>query len=76
MNIKSSGVYIVYSEDISVKDFDKVYTFVLTGESGSQTITYSVNAYASVKWNDDNANTQALARAMYAYGVAAESYNG
>lgn len=72
----SDGVYIVYSEDISVKDFDKVYTFVLTGESGSQTITYSVNAYASVKWNDDNANTQALARAMYAYGVAAESYNG
>ena len=72
----SDGVYIVYTDGVSVKNFDKTYTFVLTDANGSQTLTYSVNAYASVKWNADNAYTQEIARAMYAYGVAAENYNG
>ena len=73
-----TGEYIVYSEDISVKDFDEVYTFVITTEEGSQTLTYSVNTWCTVKSgsNNDRSTTQALAQALYAYGYAAENYVG
>ncbi len=69
----TEGVYIVYTEDIKVTDFDKVFTFELTDGMDTQTLTYSVNAYAKVK--SENAKTNAakeLARALYAYGVSAE----
>ncbi len=73
-----TGEYIVYSEDISVKEFDEVYTFVITTEEGSQTLTYSVNTWCTVKSgsNNDRSTTQALAQALYAYGCAAENYVG
>ena len=73
-----TGEYIIYSEDIKVTDFDRVYTFEITTEAGTQTLTYSVNTWCTVKSgaNNDRVTTQALAYALYAYGVAADDYNG
>ena len=70
------GTYIVYTDDIKVTGFDNVYTFVLSDGTNSQTLTYSVNAYCAAKQNAENARTAELAKAMYAYGVAAEAYAG
>ena len=67
-------VYIAYSEGVKVIDFDQVYTFELTTESGTQTLTYSVNAYAAAKYNAADSATADLAEALYAYGVAAKAY--
>ena len=73
----SDREYIVYTDGIKVANFDKVYTFVITTEAGTQTLTYSINAYSAAKWNDaKNENTKLLARTLYAYGAAAEAYAG
>ena len=66
--------YIVYTDYISVTDFDEVFTFVLTDGFTTQTLTYSVNAYCKAKLNAEKATTAALAAATYSYGAAAEAY--
>lgn len=69
-----NNIYIVYSKDIKVTEFDKVFTFVLSDASGNtQTLTYSVNQYTANMWNSSNAKTQELARATYDYGKAAKA---
>jgi hypothetical protein len=68
------GVYIVYTDGIKVTDFDKVFTIEITDGTNTQTLTYSVNAYCAAKQNAENTETAALAKALYAYGVAAENY--
>ena len=70
----ADGVYIVYTDDILVTEFDDVYTFEITDGIDSQTLTYSVNAYAKAKLDAANAATAALAAATYAYGASAEAY--
>jgi hypothetical protein len=70
------NIYIVYTDDIKVVGFDRVYNFVLSDGTNNQTLTYSVNAYCAAKQNAENARTAELAKAMYAYGVAAEAYAG
>ena len=70
----ADGVYIVYTDDLKVTEFDKVFIFVLSDGTNSQTLTYSVNAYCAVKQNADYAKTAELAKAMYAYGLSAEAY--
>ncbi len=59
----------VYTEGIIATDFDKEFVFVLSynGEV-MQTLTYSVNAYATAM------GTDALALALYRYGASAEAY--
>lgn len=70
------GSYIVYSEEIKVSDFDKVYTFTIETASGTQTLNYSVNAWCAVKYDSESERgTAELAKALYAYGVSAEEYN-
>ena len=69
------GSYIVYSEEIKVSDFDKVYTFTIETASGTQTLKYSVNAWCAVKYDSKSERgTAELAKALYAYGVSAEEY--
>jgi hypothetical protein len=68
------GVYVVYTDGIKVTDFDKVFTIEITDGTNTQTLTYSVNAYCAAKQNAENTETAALAKALYAYGVAAENY--
>ncbi len=70
---EANGIYIVYTEEIKVTEFDKVFTFVLSDGAAEQTVQYSVNAYCAIKQNAENTNTAALARAMYAYGMSAEA---
>ena len=75
---ENENVYIVYTDPINVKGFDDLYTIVLSNGTASQTITYSINAYAKTKWGNNASVTVVnnLARALYAYGVAAEAYAG
>lgn len=75
---ENENVYIVYTDPINVKGFDDLYTIVLSNGTSSQTITYSINAYAKTKWGNNASVTVVnnLARALYAYGVAAEAYAG
>ncbi|MBQ9162659.1 MAG: hypothetical protein IJX74_05220 [Clostridia bacterium] len=67
---------VIYTDAISATKFADSYTIVLNynGEA-YQTVTYSVNSYASAKWDSETAYTSELVRAMYLYGVAAEAYN-
>lgn len=59
----------VYTEGIIATDFDETFTFELYyGETLMQTLTYSVNAYATAM------NPDALALALYRYGASAEAY--
>lgn len=59
----------VYTEGIIATDFDETFTFELYyGETLMQTLTYSVNAYATAM------NSDALALALYRYGASAEAY--
>lgn len=69
------NVLIVYTENINVLDFDKVYKFELTDGSNVQTLTYSVNAYAKIKLENSKTDEMTnLAKALYAYGASAENY--
>ena len=65
----------VFTEGILATDFDKTYTFELyvDGEL-TQTLTYSVNAYAYKM--KDHADMGELALALYRYGKSAEAYKG
>ena len=59
----------VYTDGIFATQFDEEFTFELYyGETLMQTLTYSVNAYATAMEND------ALALALYRYGASAEAY--
>ena len=65
----------VFTEGILATDFDETYTFELyvDGEL-TQTLTYSVNAYAYKM--KDHADMGDLALALYRYGKSAEAYKG
>ena len=73
-----NGVYIVYTEDIKVLDFDKLYIFELyyEGVENPQPLTYSVNAYAKAKYQAEDAATANLAKALFAYNFMAELVMG
>ena len=71
---ETNGVYIVYTDDVKVMDFDKVYSFVLSDGENSQTLDYSINAYSIIKAaNGKTEATKEIAKAMYNYGVSAEA---
>ena len=69
----ADGMYIAYTDAIKATEFGKVYTFELTDVIGStQTLTYSVNAYAEVmQAKSKNSNTVTLVEGLYNYGVEA-----
>ena len=69
----------IYTDGISVTNFDEKYTFVLSyddgnGQTATQTLTYSINAYAYAKKDAENVAMKNLALALYRYGVSAEAY--
>lgn len=66
-------VYYAFTDAISALNLKNSYTFTLY-ENGTvvQTLTYSVNDYASRKWND--AEMGELVKALYAYGVSSVNY--
>lgn len=69
----ADGVYSASSDAISALNLGAKVGFNLyVGEQLVQTLTYSVNDYASRKWND--AEMGELVKALYAYGVSAAAY--
>ena len=71
----AAGIYIVYTDDIKVTDFDEIYTIALTYGENTQTVTYSVNAYAAIKADSGKTDVMKdLAKALYNYGASAEAY--
>lgn len=69
----SDGVYAATTDAISALNLGAKVGFNLyVGEDLVQTLTYSVNDYASRKWDD--AEMGALVKALYNYGVAARLY--
>ena len=66
-------VYYAFTDAISALNLKNSYTFTLY-ENGTavQTLSYSVNDYASRKWND--AEMGELVKALYAYGVSSVNY--
>ena len=69
----------IYTDGISVTSFDETHTFVLSyddgnGQTATQTLTYSINAYAYAKKDAENVAMKNLALALYRYGVSAEAY--
>ena len=69
----ADGVYSASSDAISALNLGAKVGFNLyVGEQLVQTLTYSVNDYASRKWDD--AEMGALVKALYNYGVAAAAF--
>ena len=68
------GYYKFYTEALTATQFDDTYTFVIEVNGVTATLVYSVNTYAYAMQND--AEMAELAKALYAYGVAAENYEG
>ena len=69
----SDGVYAATTDAISALNLGAKVGFNLyVGEELVQTLTYSVNDYASRKWDD--AEMGALVKALYNYGVAAAAF--
>lgn len=69
------GKYTVYTKGIKANEFDNVQTFeIFAGADLVVTATYSVNSYAYSKGNGET-KIAPLAKAMYYYGLAAESYS-
>ena len=69
------GKYTVYTKGIKANEFDNVQTFeIFVGGHLVVTATYSVNSYAYSKGNGET-KIAPLAKAMYYYGLAAESYS-
>lgn len=65
----------VFTEGILATDFDETYTFELSVDGElTQTLTYSVNAYAYKM--QTHADMGELALALYRYGKSAEAYKG
>ena len=65
----------VFTEGILATDFDETYTFELSVDGElTQTLTYSVNAYAYKM--KDHTDMSELALALYRYGKSAEAYKG
>ena len=72
MELSADGFY--YTEGIKALDFDKDYVFTIEVDGEVvQTLTYSVNAYATSMQNSKNENMKALATALYNFGASAEA---
>lgn len=75
----ASGTTIAITyEGFMASELDKVVTFTLKNANGDviDTLTVSANAYLYSASNSTIENLAPLAKAIYAYGVAAKAYQG
>lgn len=72
-----NGKYFITFDGIKATEFDDIVIarFLRNGEQIGATVNYSVNTYICGTQNVDNANLQALVRALYNYGVSAKAYS-
>ena len=70
---RGNGAYSVYTDAIGATDLAKAYTATLkvAGED-AHTVTYSVNSYIKVMY--ENPEMGELAKALYHYGVSAVAF--
>ena len=69
-----TNVYIAYSDEIPVLNYDFTYRIILSNGTSSQTAQYSINSYAYAKRNTADAAMAELAKATYTYGEYARKY--
>jgi len=72
-----NGSYVLVTDAIAATAFDDLYRIELLYDGEAlTTLEYSVNAYAHAMCNGATANEkmQALALALYRYGVSANAY--
>ncbi len=67
-SVDSKGVKVMETEGIAPTDFNKKFVFTV----GNSVLKYSLNDYIAAKRQSDAIGR--LAKAMYAYGTAAEAY--
>ncbi len=68
-----NNTYILYTEDITATDFDKVYTLkLIQNDSVISEVSYNMIAYVQSKYNDDKVG--GIVKALYGYGAAAKKY--
>ncbi|MGM9682177.1 MAG: sugar-binding protein [Eubacteriales bacterium] len=70
--IADGDSYLVYTDGINASGHDILYTATLTVGGQTQSISYSINAYASVMHGDTQVGE--LVRALYNLGVSAKAY--
>ena len=73
--VSYEGAYAVFTDGVLATEFDTVHTITLevAGEV-VQTVTYSINYYTYVMSTKGGATMQALVKALYNYGAAADAY--
>ena len=71
--VGADGVYSIYTEGITARNFGKAVTakISLSGEE-MHSVTYSINSYVKAMY--ENEKMGALAKAIYNYGKAAEAF--
>ena len=75
---KVGDYYVVYFNELMATELSDEITFTLqkNGEQIGKSLTMSANAYLYNASNGSDANLATLAKALYAYGVAAKAYQG
>ena len=73
---RSDGNYYLTVENIAADELDTAHRFTVSGASGSYTITASVLGYAKTAIERGEGDMANLAKALYLYNRAAESYFG
>ena len=72
--IAANGYYYLEITDISAKDLDTAYDFVISNGTDAFTLTYSALSYAYTTTQAANAEIVKVAQAMYLYNQAANAY--
>ena len=71
--LTGEGIYSVYTDGITARNFDKAVTAVLyLSDTEMHSVTYSVNSYVKAMHQSEKMGT--LAKAVYNYGIAAEAF--
>ena len=75
---KVGDYYVVYFNELTALELSDDITFALrkNGEQIGKSLTMSANAYLYNASLGNDANLATLAKALYAYGVAAKAYQG
>ena len=72
--IKDGDSYLLYSEDITAVNFDKIYTVKINvNGSNVSTVSYNINAYVQKMYNAENIAD--IVKALYNYGLSAKNFN-
>ena len=69
------NMYMITTDAITAKQFASDFEFVIEADGDKATLVYSINAYCAAMAKSEKVEMANLAKALYAYGVAADHYN-